>query len=81
MANAYENYATASTLAVASHNAWRRLRHTKGHDRNTGTWTALKADANPQVKAALTKATKAGMLREDAKAQYGQARNAARCAA
>lgn len=79
MSKAYENYATAVRLAVAAHNAWRRLRHTKGL--KNGTWDRRRADGNPHVKAALTKATKANMLREDAKAQYRQARKAARFAA
>lgn len=40
-----------------------------------------RADKHRSVKAALTKATKAAMMREDAKAQYRKARKAARFAA
>lgn len=76
MASAYETYATACRLAVDAHNAWRRLRHLKGLDKD-GVWNRTRADGHPQVKAALTKAGKASMLRQDAKAQYRAAKAAA----
>jgi hypothetical protein len=82
VSKAYENYATAIRLAVDAHNTWRHLRHAKGQDDSViGGWNGRKADRHPQVKAAFTKATKAAMLREDAKAQYRQARQAARYSA
>lgn len=77
MGQAYENYATAITLAVTAHNNWRRLRSAKGRT-STGGWSAITADRNPQVKGALTKATNAAMLREDAKARYRASVAAAR---
>lgn len=73
VSKAYENYATAVRLAVSAHNVWRRHRHLKGTGKD-GVWRADRADRHPVVKAALTKATKAAMLREDAKAQYRAAR-------
>jgi len=67
MTEAYDVYATACRIATANHNAWRRLRRLHG-------------DADPRVKGALTKATKAALYRADAKAKYRQAKQLARAA-
>lgn len=70
MTEAYELYDKAQQLATNAHNAWRRIR--REHDAN---------DAHRQVKAALTRATKAALRLADAKAQYQLARAAAQAAA
>lgn len=59
MVKAYGDYAAAQLTQVRLHNAWRRTRRKYHGD-----------DSHRQVKAALTRATKAALYLADAKARY-----------
>lgn len=86
MAEAYENYATACRLHVAAHNAYVAQLRKNGYRHATDAarkgvrldFAGLKVGT---LTKALNRAAKASMLREDAKAQYRQARIAAERAA
>lgn len=74
MAKAYDDYAAAQLTQVRLHNAWRRTRRRYSLTHNH-------PDKHPQVKAALTRATKAGLYLADTKARYAIAKAEARAAA
>lgn len=70
MAKAYDDYAAAQLTQVRLHNSWRRIRRQYFGD-----------DNHRQVKAALTRATKAALYLADAKARYQVAKANARAVA